>query len=816
MKIIRSINKRSILLFLPFLFISIFVTFLSACGNTGKSEINTVDNVIGLPGQTVEVEIENTNNEWIDIDDNGNSEIYTATIIDQAKLSINLIKEGKDTLKLLTESKATAEIKIECIDLKFAFDDVEMGIKDKIEVTFNHSNLDISLELEGTAAVLENNFIVAKEEGEVTLKATYGNIILTRTITIFDKVSEISSFSRNSSLVRYYGRNVHNNGKVMMNNIASGFEVSFKGTRLSATLDGWFGSWYGYTRISVLIDDETDTAKHIVVINKGTTKTEYSLATDLSEGVHKVKVLKRTEALSTSLTLHGLKTDGYFLPADKTRKLRMEAYGDSITAGYGNLRGSLSDTTSSEYQSGLQTYATYTAQLLDAEINVQARSGIGLYTSANIDDKLQVNSGYAYTTYDQEYAWNFDNYVPDVVIINLGTNDYWNNSVFNSDKFISEYVTLVKRLAGLYGEDTSFVLVSGLMEQAVDQFVAKVTSQLISSIPNIVIRYKFNQCKAGHPLYEEHLEAAEKLSEYLTGYGLSVIPEEKVTPEEKIPEATGKTVNTKINVKTADELPSHVNLYLKGLGSNIKLDRDDELNWSTDTSIKEGDYDVKLLIDDNEEYSDDRTSTLHIRESNSEYSISSGTFLNIPEDENPNADTYGWAMSSALFECKFDAKSENNVTYKNPSNWKAAFLTRKTKFADNYTISATIKTSEFTDKTNTYIGLVPYYIDDQNYVMCYLQFNSDNTIRSIGCTGMSDGSDIGWHDFFSFSGMNVDLISGATMTIKRIGTSLTTTVNGKTKTKTISTMTSDNYRVGVWAMCENTIEYSGFTQSQNS
>ena len=194
--------------------------------------------------------------------------------------------------------------------------------------------------------------------------------VISKAFDTYVRKNEIDVFNRDNPLIHYLGRNYHENKKVHLDNEGSGFEVYFEGTSLKATLAGMNASWYGFTMVSVLVDDEIDTTKRIITISHSSKEAEYTLVENLTPGFHRVRLLKRTENLSTYLTLSKLVTDGKFHPVNAENKLKMEVYGDSITAGYGNLRGSLSDQTSATYQSGLQTYASYTALELGAELNM--------------------------------------------------------------------------------------------------------------------------------------------------------------------------------------------------------------------------------------------------------------------------------------------------------------------------------------------------------------------------------------------------------------------------------------------------------------
>jgi hypothetical protein len=56
--------------------------------------------------------------------------------------------------------------------------------------------------------------------------------------------------------------------------------------------------------------------------------------------------------------------------------MRIEFYGDSITCGYGNIAPTSWEDFSTSTEDGMQTYAFLTAEALDAECTVLAKSGI--------------------------------------------------------------------------------------------------------------------------------------------------------------------------------------------------------------------------------------------------------------------------------------------------------------------------------------------------------------------------------------------------------------------------------------------------------
>ncbi len=780
--------------------------------STGSKPLMEKTSVIGLPGQEVLLEVPNTDGKPISIGQISDHSVLTATAISDTMVKVQLLAEGKATFVVAAGGKE-ATVNVRCMDLKIENTEDHLNVGESLDLQLSY-DVDATFSVTGIGAKAEGNRITATAEGAFTVVASYGDIILEKKMDSFPRSQHVESLERDSLFVRYYGRNTHLDGEVIMNNTGSGFEVTFYGTELYADLSAWYGAWYGFTQISVMVDGDTDTTKNVVVLNKATTKTAYPLVTGLEEGLHTVKVLKRTEALSTSMTLHGLHTDGYFKPADRTEKLKIEVYGDSITAGYGNLRpNSNPDGTDANTQSGLQTYATYAAWALGAEINVQARSGIGMYTSGNIDDSMQVNTGYAYVNYDQAYSWNFENYTPNIVIINLGTNDYWNPAVFQKEKFVEEYVGFVKKLAAIYGEDTAFVLVSGLMEREVDTFVQQVQTELESQIPNLVLRHQFKQCAYGHPLAAEHLAASQELVALLKANNLDKLPQ-KEQPVEPVPDPKGENVSVDLTVSLADQLPGHVTLWVEGLGEKQQLEKIDSLHYGLKVTVAEGDYILRFLLNGEEAYGEQgQGHVLQVRAGKTQYSVTPNTFVNVPVNENPFAETKGWHMSAALFPAEFQAAATDGLTVTNRTNWMAAFVTRRAEYADNYLVSVDLSTAAGAiDPAKSFLGVMPYFVDDLNYVVCYLEFTSQNTLKSITATGAENGVSIGFHMFDKFAGQPFD--GNAHLEVSRCGKLLTVTMNGITQTKPISAMNQDNAEVGVWTMNPEPVTYTGLTQTQ--
>lgn len=106
---------------------------------------------------------------------------------------------------------------------------------------------------------------------------------------------------------------------------------------------------------------------------------------------------------------------------------KIEFIGNSITCGYGIEGDGTEKKFLYETENQYYTYAALTARELQAQCLVVARSGIGIYRNCNgrrRGDAKNMQALYPYTLFGTEgELWDFKRYTPDLVCVNLGTND---------------------------------------------------------------------------------------------------------------------------------------------------------------------------------------------------------------------------------------------------------------------------------------------------------------------------------------------------------------------------------------------------------
>jgi len=237
----------------------------------------------------------------------------------------------------------------------------------------------------------------------------------------------------------YEGPFLHNLGRYYLDGKAgvkyftfscSGFDVSFVGTELHAHLTATeCGKSQGEAGIAVLVDGASfESAKTIFLAKPDA---DYVLIDRLPFGPHRVRVYKRTESACSLTGWTRIGTDGYFIEGPKEPRLKIEFYGDSITAGNGSEGKPGDDDFVTRTENALISYAALASEKLNADFSIIAIGGFAVYKSPwNVEAGIK-NVPQMFSFADCTWAtnpgnaipWDHSKFVPDVVVVNLGTND---------------------------------------------------------------------------------------------------------------------------------------------------------------------------------------------------------------------------------------------------------------------------------------------------------------------------------------------------------------------------------------------------------
>ncbi|MGE0786739.1 MAG: SGNH/GDSL hydrolase family protein [Sandaracinaceae bacterium] len=193
----------------------------------------------------------------------------------------------------------------------------------------------------------------------------------------------------------------------------SSVRARFDGTAISVTLeDGGNG----------MLDVEIDGTVVDVLTPSGGSGT-YELASGLAAGQHDVAITRRTESFFGATRFRGF-SGATLVPSPAPARF-IEMVGDSITCGYGVLGPNESCGFSADTEAETHAWGAIAAADLDAAHVAIAYSGKGVVRNYGGDTSDRLPQ-----IYDRVFAddggttYGFDQYTPDVVVINLGTNDY--------------------------------------------------------------------------------------------------------------------------------------------------------------------------------------------------------------------------------------------------------------------------------------------------------------------------------------------------------------------------------------------------------
>lgn len=236
----------------------------------------------------------------------------------------------------------------------------------------------------------------------------------------------------------------------------SGFIVHFRGTGVRIRAED--PSHY----LTVVIDGALQPP---LPTQSGVVKS-YDLTGLLPDGEHFVEVYRRTEGSFGITTLHDVEVDGTFLPVEPATR-RIEILGDSITCGYGNLGRGPECPFSPETENHYLTYGAIAARSLDAELSVVAWSGKGMVFNYGGDQDITLPELYNQTLPAQtEPIWDFSTHQPNVVLINLGTNDFSTETLPDRAQFVEGYTLFLERVRTYY---PNAVILSGVAPMLVNK-----------------------------------------------------------------------------------------------------------------------------------------------------------------------------------------------------------------------------------------------------------------------------------------------------------------------------------------------------------
>lgn len=192
-----------------------------------------------------------------------------------------------------------------------------------------------------------------------------------------------------------------------------------------------------------------------------------SLADSLAEGAHKVRVTYCVEGYEFHPEWRGfnLAPGSRLLDAPVCAGPKIEFIGNSITCGYGVDADSPEQHFDYATENHCLSYAHLAARILDADYNVVARSGIGMYRNyggprdGSPSETMPLE--YDKTRIYEPGLWDHSQFHPDIICINLGTNDTSKDD-YDIALYEQAYSQFLNHLHTLH-PDAKIVLLTGSM-----------------------------------------------------------------------------------------------------------------------------------------------------------------------------------------------------------------------------------------------------------------------------------------------------------------------------------------------------------------
>ncbi|WP_342435502.1 GDSL-type esterase/lipase family protein [Paenibacillus sp. FSL L8-0436] len=340
-------------------------------------------------------------------------------------------------------------------------------------------------------------------------------------------------FKATEQHVKIIGRTHYYNEVLWLALSGGGVEFSFHGRKAEITLKGdavaSTGNNLARIGISVngkrVIDDQLDTPIKTYTVFESDTVQDIT-----------VTVIKLSEAAMSTVGIQEIAVDAADGIKPTPPKLHtIEFIGDSITCGYGVDDEYELHSFSTATEDVTKTYAYLTAQQLKADYSMVSYSGYGIITGYTENDqkltthlipdyyeKVGKSEGeFEGTLLPQEVYWDFNKFVPDLIIINLGTNDdsYTKEEGSKQAEYARKYIEFLK-MVRRNNPNASILCTLGIMgdrlypyvEQAVSGYSRETGDSNISAM-------KFDEQLSSdgyaadfHPSQATHSKAANTLT----------------------------------------------------------------------------------------------------------------------------------------------------------------------------------------------------------------------------------------------------------------------------------------------------------------
>lgn len=295
--------------------------------------------------------------------------------------------------------------------------------------------------------------------------------------------------------VLYFGRTYERGDIHWFNWSGSGFSIRFKGSAVAAEFCSNAPQVRDWAYLKVYVDG---------VEQEDVLLRETNQVVMLAEGLdgtkeHTVRVLKRTNVRSSTAGVGRLVLmDGTVLEPEKPKDRLIEFLGDSLTVGYvASKAGKTATAWSTTTEDVTGTYCPQIAAAFDAGYQVVAVSGRGVVRNNGGDGDVVFPDIYRELDIYNHPGVPYDfAKQPDVIVINLGTNDESAaNQALPAEEFRQGLYAFLKEVRQ-YNPEAQILYTYGLVRIGLMEDISQVIRQLRDEGDEKIHYLRLEQCQA--------------------------------------------------------------------------------------------------------------------------------------------------------------------------------------------------------------------------------------------------------------------------------------------------------------------------------
>lgn len=333
--------------------------------------------------------------------------------------------------------------------------------------------------------------------------------------------------------VKLLGRTYFDGEKLFCALSGSGAEFTFNGTKCSVVVTGDSNAMSptaadNQARVAIYVNGERVVDDMVDNIQE-----TYDVFESDTPETAVISIVKLSESPMSTIGIKEIRATGSKIAPTPNKDLFIEFIGDSITCGYGIDDPDKDHHFSTKTEDVTKAYAYRTAEKLNADYSMVSFSGYGIVSGYTNDKKVEAQTvpqfytklGYSWAVNGSfvpaNVDWDFSKRQPDLIVVNLGTNDdsYTKNDSERKQEYCDGYVEFLKKIRE-NNPDAKILCTLGIMgdnlfeqvQLAVNVYTEETGDENVSAMKFDVQLPDDGYSADWHPSVTTHEKASDKLA----------------------------------------------------------------------------------------------------------------------------------------------------------------------------------------------------------------------------------------------------------------------------------------------------------------